>query len=139
MQCAILQPAGSIKAVRGLYPHLDMRDEFYDTRCEKLLLRMPMLSAEIVDEHVKAMAPGVVVTSVYLPSRLDIACSMVQNGRVREFLGEAKEVFPVEMMEVVDSMLVVLIAHGSEDSVVPVVVSERFVEAVERRLPGRNG
>ena len=95
-----------------------MRDEFYNTRCEKLLLRMPMLPAEIVDEHVKAIAPGAVVTSADLPSRLDIACSMVQNGRVVEFLGDGKEVFPVELMEVVDRMPAVLIAHGSEDTVV---------------------
>ena len=137
MQSAIImQPAGSIKAVIGLYPQLDMRDDFYDTRFGKQLLGTPMLRSEIVDEHVKAMAPGAVVTSAYLPSRLDIACSMMQNGRVREFLVEAKEVFPVEMIEVVDSMPAVLIVHGSEDSVVPVAGSKRFVKALKRRLPG---
>ena len=136
MQSAITQPAGSIKAVIGLYPQLDMRDDFYNTKFEKQLLGTPMLPSDIVDEHVKAMAPGAVVTSVYLPSRLDIACSMVQNGRVVEFLGEAKELFPIEMVALVDSMPAVLIAHGSEDTVVPVAGSERFVEALKKRLPG---
>ena len=135
MQSAITQPAGSIKAVIGLYPQLDMRDDFYNTKFEKQLLGMPMLPSEIVDEHVTAMAPGAVVTSVNGPSRLDIACSMLQNGRVVEFLGEAKELFPVEMVALVDSMPAVLIAHGSEDTVVPVAGSQRFVEVLKRRLP----
>ena len=136
MQSAITQPAGSIKAVIGLYPQLDMRDQFYNTTFEKRLFGMLMMRTEIVDAHVAAMAPGPVVTSAYLPSRLDIACSMVQNGRVMEFLGKAKELFPVEMVELVESMPAVLIVHGSEDTVVPVARSKRFVKALKRRLPG---
>ena len=52
-----------------------------------------------------------------------------------EFLGEAKELFPVEMVALVDSMPAVLIVHGSEDTAVPVAGSERFVETLKRRLP----
>lgn len=136
MQSAITQPAGSIKAVIGLYPQLDMRDQFYNTTFEKRLFGMLMMRTEIVDAHVAAMAPGAVMTSAYLPSRLEIACSMVQNGRVMEFLGKAKELFPVEMVELVESMPAVLIVHGSEDTVVPVARSKRFVKALKRRLPG---
>ena len=136
VQSAIIQPAGSIKAVIGLYPQLDMRDDFYNTKFEKRLFGMPMLPTEIVDQHVAAMAPGAVVTSAYPPSRLDIACSMVQNGRVVEFLGDAKELFPVDMVALVDSMPAILIVHGSEDTAVPVAGSKRFVEALKRRLPG---
>lgn len=136
MQSALTQPAGSIKAVIGLYPELDLRDDFFNRKFEKQLFGTPMLRSEIVDEHVAAMAPGAVVTSAYLPSRLDIACSMVQNGRVVEFLGESKELFPAEMVALVESMPAVLIVHGREDSVVPVVGSERFVEALKKKLPG---
>ena len=135
MQSALTQPAGSIKAVIGLYPELDLRDDFFNRKFEKHLFGTPMLPSEIVDEHVAAMAPGAVVTSAYLPSRLDIACSMVQNGRVVEFLGESKELFPAEMVALVESMPAVLIVHGREDPVVPVVGSERFVEALKKKLP----
>ena len=135
MQSAIRQPAGSIKAVIGLYPQLDMRDPFYNTKFEKRLFGMPMLPTEVVDAHVAAMAPGAVVTSAHLPSRLDLACSMVQNGRVTEFLGETKDLFPVEMVALVNSMPAVLILHGSEDSAVQVAGSKRFVEALKERLP----
>ena len=86
-----------------------------------------MLPNEIVDAHVAVMVSGAVVTSAYPPSRLDITCSMVQNGRVVEFLGESKELFPVEMVALVEHMPAVLIVHGSEDSVVPVAGSKGFV------------
>ena len=55
--------------------------------------------------------------------------------RLVEFLGEAKELFPVEMVGLVESMPAVLIVHGSEDTAVPVAGSKRFVEALEKRLP----
>lgn len=135
MQSALTQPAGSIKAVIGLYPELDLRDDFFNRKFEKHLFGTPMLPSEIVDEHVAAMAPGAVVTSAYLPSRLDIACSMVQNGRMVEFFGESKQLFPAEMVALVEGMPAVLIVHGREDSVVPVVGSERFVEALKKNLP----
>ena len=136
MQSALGQPAGSIKAVIGLYPQLDVRDSFYNTKFEKDLFGMPMLPNEVVDAHVAGTAPGSVVTSAYPPSRLDLACSMVQNGRVVEFLGESKELFPVEMVALAETMPAVLIVHGKEDSAVPVVGSERFVEALRKKLPG---
>ena len=136
VQSALTQPAGSIKAVIGLYPQLDMRDPFYNTKFEKLLFGMPMLPAEVVDAHIKAAGPGAVVTSAYLPERLDLVCSIVQNGRVTEFLGESQELFPVEMVTLADAMPAVLIVHGREDSVVPVIGSERFVEALRKKLPG---
>lgn len=136
MQSALTQPAGSIKAVIALYPQLDMRDRFFNAKFEKNLFGMPMLPNEIVDAHIAGMTRGAAVTSAYLPSRLDLACSMVQNGRVLEFLGESKELFPVEMVALAENMPAVLIVHGKDDSVVPVVGSERFVEALKKKLPG---
>ncbi|CAF9940454.1 hypothetical protein IMSHALPRED_002032 [Imshaugia aleurites] len=136
MQSALTQPAGSIKAVIGLYPQLDLRDPFFNTKFEKYLFGMPMLPTGIVDSHVTAMAPGAVVTSAYLPSRLDLTCSMVQNGRFLEFLGESKDLFPVEIVASAEHMPAVLIVHGREDSAVPAVGSERFVEALKKKLPG---
>lgn len=136
IQSALTQPAGSIKAVIGLYPQLDMRDPFYNTKFEKVLFGMPMLSTEILDAHVAATPPGAVVTSAYPPSRLDITCSMVQNGRFLEFLGESKELFPLDMLTLVEHMPAVLIVHGRDDSAMPIGGSERFVEALKKFFPG---
>ena len=60
---------------------------------------------------------------------------MIQNGRMVEFLGESKELFPIEVVALAEDMPAVLILHGREDSIVPVVGSERFVEALTKRLP----
>lgn len=135
MQSALTQPAGSIKAAIGLYPQLDIRDPFFNTEFEKLLFGMPMLPNEILDAHVATLTPGAVMTSAYPPARLDLACAMVQNGRVLEFLGTGEELFPVELVAHAESMPAVLILHGHEDSVVPVAGSLRFVEALKKKLP----
>ena len=90
MQSALTQTAGNIKAVIGLYPQLDMRDPFFNTKFEKVLFGMPMLPTEVLDAHVAARPPGAVVTSAYSPSRLDSTCSMVQNGRLLGFLEKAE-------------------------------------------------
>ena len=135
MQSALRQPANSIKAVIGLYPQLDLRDDFFNTKFEKDILGMPMLPNEIIDAHVAAMAPGVVVTSDSQPSRMELVYSMFQNGRMVEFLGDSKELFPLEMVALAEDMSAVLILHGREDSIVPVVGSERFVGALKKKLP----
>lgn len=71
---------------------------------------------------------------IYLQG-LYIACSMVQNGRMREFLGDPLQLLTVEMMALVDGMPAVLIVHGNEDTVMPVAGSIRFVEALQMSLP----
>lgn len=114
MQSALTQPADSIKAVIGFYPQLDIRDPFFNTWFEKVLLGMPM---------------------AFLPSRLDVPYSMMQNRAV-EFLEERKEGFPVELVALAETMPAVLIMHGSDDSVVSVAGSERFVYALKKKLPG---
>lgn len=137
VQSALTQPAGSIKGVIGLYPQLDMHDPFYTTKFEKHLFGMPMLPTEVVDAHIAATTPGTVVTSALLPFRLDITCSIIQNGRMLEFLGDRKELFPIEMVALAEHMPAVLIVHGKEDSAVPVGGSERFVNALKKKkLPG---
>lgn len=134
IQSALTQPAGSIKAVICHCPMLDIRDPYYSTKLEKPLLGMRMQPIEVMDAHVTTMTPGAVVTSASPPSRSDIMCSMVRNGRLLEFLGESKELLPLEM--VAEHIPATLILHGNEDSAVPVSGSERFVEVVKKKLPG---
>ncbi|MCJ1251764.1 hypothetical protein MMC30_009002 [Trapelia coarctata] len=135
IQSAITQPAGSIKTLVGLYPQLDMRSAFYTTKYEKSIFGMPMLPTDLVDKHIAATEPGTVVTSAIPPSRIDLACAMVQNGRMLEFLGDDRVLFPVEMVKEVESMPPTLILHGRDDSAVPVEGSERFVEAFKGKHP----
>ena len=94
-----------------------------------------MLPAEIVDAHVKATAPGATVTSAIPPDRIDVAVSMVQNGRYLEFLGSDESLFPIELIAKVDQMPPMLVTHGREDSAVPVEESERLVELYRKKHP----
>ena len=134
-QSALTQPAGSIKAAIFLYPQLDLRDPFFNTKFEKPLFGMPMLPNEILDAHIARSTHGAVVTSPEFPVRLDLACAMVQNGRVLEFLGTGEELFPIELVSQAESMPPILILHGSDDSAVPVAGSQRFVDALKKKLP----
>ena len=136
MQSALTQPAGSIKGVICHCPMLDLRDPYYSTKLEKPLLGMRMQPREVMDEHVAAITPGTVVTSAIPPSRSNIMCSMVRNGRLLEFLGQDRELFPLGMVALAKHMPPVLIVHGNEDSAVPVSGSERFVKALKKKLPG---
>ena len=135
MQSALTQPAGSIKGVICHCPMLDLRDPYYSTKLEEPLLGMRMQPPEVLDAHVASMTPGAMVTSASPPSRSDIMCSMVRNGRLLEFFGESKELFPVEMVALAEHMPPTLILHGNEDSAVPGSGSERFVEALKKKLP----
>ena len=136
VQSALTQPAGSIKGVICHCPMLDLRDPYYSTKLEKPLLGMRMLPPDVVDAHVASMTPGAVVTSASPPVRSDIMCSMVRNGRLLEFLGESKELYPVDMVALAKHMPAAFILHGNEDSAVPARGSERFVEALKKKLPG---
>lgn len=135
VQSALTQPVGSINAVVGLYPQLDVGDDFYNKKFTKNPFGIPMLPNELVDTHVASIAPGAVVSSAILPLRLDLACSIIQNGRLIESLGSDEAVLPVKMVGKVDSMPPLLILHGTEDSAVPVAGSERFVDAFKKKHP----
>lgn len=135
VQSALTKSAGSIKAVVGLYPQLDVEDDFYNKKFTKKPFGIPMQPNELVDTHVANIAPGDLVSSAHPPSRIDLACSIIQNGHLVKFLGSDKALFPVEMVANVDGMPPLLILHGKEDSAVPVAGSERFVEAFKKKHP----
>ena len=135
VQSVLTQPAGIFKMLVGLYPQLDMQSDFYNTKFEKTPLSMPMLPTEIVDKHVAATKPGTVVSSADPPTRVDLACSIVQNGRMLEFLGSDEVLFPLEMVGKVGSMPPTLIVHGKEDTTVPLEGSIHFVAALKQKHP----
>ena len=132
MQSALREPAGSIKAVIGLYPQLDMADPFYREKFDKPLFGRPIEPNEFIDEHVATRPHGAVVTNHY---RTDLACSIARNGRIVEFLGEHKELFPVGMVSQAKRMPAVLILHGRDDRTVPVSGSEKFVKELKKVIP----
>ncbi|GME26014.1 hypothetical protein GTA08_BOTSDO08395 [Neofusicoccum parvum] len=94
-----------------------------------------LLDAAIVDEYVAAAArePWRAVSSVTPPGRMEFSIALFQHGRVGELLGPERRLYPVEELERLGRAGVrlppLLVVHGTDDTVVPVRGSERFVEA----------
>ena len=135
IQSALVQPRGHIKALIALYPQVDMRDDHFTRKYEKSLFHQPMLPSSIVDDHLAATAKDAVVSSATPMDRIELACSIVQNGRMLEFLGDDPGLFPIEAVEKVGWFPPILILHGIEDTAVPTVGSKRFVEALKKSCP----
>jgi len=133
VQSGLSQPKGFIKAVIATYPCLDLESSYYSAAYEKSVLGAPTIPEAVLADHLKAMEPGRIVTSVPPPGRLPIALSFVQQGRFPEFLGSDESLYPLKRMEKVDEVPPMLILHGRDDSAVPVEGSVKFVDMAEKR------
>lgn len=128
-----LSYASAIRAVVAAYPMLDLKSAHWTTRYDKTLNGQGMLPASIIDQHLAAMDPEAIVTRAVLPARLGLAVATVQQGRLLEFLGEEQRLFPEEALRNGAALPPLFLFHGAEDTVVPVVGSERFVEMLRGR------
>ena len=131
IQSGMLQPPGSIQTVIAQYPVLDYDSEFFSTAYKKSILGAPQLPRSILDDHLKTMKPGSVVSACNPPdARRSLSTSCVQQGRFLEFLGDDEMVYPMRRVGKVDGESVppMLIIHGKDDSAVPVEGSTKFLE-----------
>jgi acetyl esterase/lipase len=134
-QSAFSQPAGTIKAVIGAYPQVDVRSDWFEKKFEKPILGQPMFPAELVDQHLSSIIPGRVVSSAFPPERMDLAITIIQQGRFSEFLGKEPILFPIERLSQVESVPPMFAFHGRDDSVIPVEGCEKFVEELRKTHP----
>lgn len=133
IQSAITQPTGTIKAVLPTYPMIDMRADHYTKAYDKNILGAPMLPISIVDQYQAQIKPGDVVTENF-PNNQDRAPFMlasVQHGRFGTYLGSEEILYPLETVPRAKHMPYTVVLHGSEDSVVPVEGSEKYVKLVK--------
>lgn len=117
---------------------LDMKSPWFTRHFEKHPLGRPMLPPSFVDDHLAAMKPGELVSSVTPPLRVDLALATVQYGRYPGMLGGDKSVYPMEMLESVKSFPPLFIYHGTDDSAVEVEQTEVFVKKFRKVLPDAN-
>lgn len=89
----------------------------------------------VLDEHLAAMKSGEVLSSVALPGRMPLVMVMGQRGRWAELMGSETAVYPMEVVESVESFPPLFVYHGREDAVLPVEDTVRFVDAVKRVVP----
>lgn len=121
-----LLPPGSIKSVIATYPYIGT-----SPKPVKPIFGAPNIPVEVLANHLNAKKPGHIVTSAFPPERLNLALSMVQQGRFVEFFGSDPRLYPLEVLKEVDTVPFIFILHGTEDTGVPVGTSLEFVDAVK--------
>lgn len=140
LQMALSFPR-EIQACLPIYPVLDYHGEFFTKGPGRLGLNMSGLPAEEYDEHtidahLANTTDGAVVSAAGDEVRNQLARTIVFHGRINEFMGTEKVVFP--FLRVQDGATLpgrVWIMHGKDDSAVPLKGSERFVELVGEKCP----
>jgi acetyl esterase/lipase len=83
----------------------------------------------VLDNHIRAIKPGKIVTSVFPPERLELGSLLTQQSRIIEFFGVHKSLLQIKSVQKVPYLLIL---HKDVDRVIPVQRSIRFKEEAER-------
>lgn len=119
---------------------LDLKTPFYTTAYSKPIVGVPNLPSSVVEEHLSTSQT--VPTEADPPTRLELAFSIVQNGRFLDYLGrDNPDLFPMERIENLSlasgrlELPPLFIFHGEQDSAVPAEGSRKFVSLLRERFP----
>lgn len=130
IQSAFTQPTGLIKAVIATYPGLEIV-RIYD----RPMLGAPTIPKSVLEEYLKSMIPGRIVTSAMPPERLPIALSINQQHRKAEFFGTDDRLYPFKVLEKLEKVPpFLLVIHGEDDSAIPVAESMKFSEILKKKF-----
>ncbi|KAF3010842.1 hypothetical protein E8E13_008872 [Curvularia kusanoi] len=123
LMSGLLQPKGSIRAVLAQYPMTDrLRAE-----PSELFFGVPTPPASVVDEHMRTVKPGVVVSSATPPERAGLSYALSAFGRYLEFFGSDKEMWPVYLVDEKKWLPPTWIVHGDADQAVSIEDCRAFV------------
>ena len=134
IQSGLSQPVGFIKAVIATYPVIDWESEYFTEASEKFIQGVPIPPSSVIENHLKAMQPGTIITSVEPPRRMDLCLSSLQQGRLGEFFGTDESLLPLKRLDKAIYIPYIFILHGRDDSTVPVEGSYKFVEKMRERF-----
>ena len=123
------QAPGFIRAVIAAYPGMGI-----DRSDDRPILGAAAIPKSILEDHLKSMVPGKIVTAADPPARMPIALSITQQKRKAEFLGTDERLFPMKVLEKVDAVPFTFILHGKDDSAVPVDYSIKFADRIKERF-----
>jgi acetyl esterase/lipase len=129
IQSGFYQPAGFIKAVIAAYPGIAV-----GVKRDRPILGAPTVPPHVLEDFLKKIKPGEIVTSAEWPARMQIALSLVQQTRTREFYGEDDRLYPMKVLEKAETMPYTLIIHGEDDTAIPVGTVIAFARAVRGRF-----
>ena len=123
LMSGLLQPRGTIKAILAQYPMTDsLRRE-----PSEAFIDLPSPPASLVDEHMKTVQPGTVVSSCVPPARMDLSYVLSAYGRYLEFFGGDEMMWPLYLIEEKRWLPPTWIHHGDVDTAVSVEDSKAFV------------
>ena len=124
------QPKGVVKAVISMYPEMN---EPVGPR-SKPVLGMPPFATSVIEDHVKAMVPGKIVTAAMPPARFDITMSIVQNDIKDKYLGDDENIYPLRVLAKATDMPYSFVVHGNDDTGVLVAGSIEFAEKAKTKF-----
>ena len=134
IQSALSQPVGFIKAVIATYPIIDWESKYFTEASEKIIQGVPMAPSLVLDNHLKSMRPGHIITSAEPPDRMDLCLISLQQGRLGEFFGTDERLLPLKRLDKAVYIPYIFILHGRDDSAVPIDGSYKFVEKMRERF-----
>lgn len=127
---------------------IDLQSPFYNTVFSKPIIKVSNRDNSLVDHHIRSKPTPVSHCESF--ERLMLAFSVVQNGRLLEFLGKRSidtsisNLFPLERLEDAEdadgqghgsNLPRMFIFHGEQDSAVPVEGSIKFVKTLRVNRP----
>ncbi|RDW82780.1 hypothetical protein BP6252_03892 [Coleophoma cylindrospora] len=134
VQSAISQ-AGKAKAMIAAYPPIDLKIPFFTSAYDRSMVGFPMMPSDIILKHKDTLTKDSICTAASPPDRLDLAFGAIQNGQYVELLGHDPSLFPMERIESASDLPSMFIMHGKDDSAVPYMSSENFVEKMKKLHP----
>jgi acetyl esterase/lipase len=124
-----------VKAIVGVSPMVDLKIPFFTQAYEKNVAGYPALPGNTIEKYMSTLKGGEIVSSATPPDCMDLATSVIQQGKFVEMIGDDTNLFPMERLDLVKEIPPMFMIHGKKDSMVPYRSSEAFVEKMKRTHP----
>ncbi|KAF2149003.1 alpha/beta-hydrolase [Myriangium duriaei CBS 260.36] len=131
-------PKDKISVAVLQYAMLDVGGKHFNENHHKDLFDppVPQLPRETLQRHLDSLKGDEVITEAMPPVRLDLALSVLQQGTVGSLIGTDRRIFPYKLLEErTEDLPPTWVYHGTDDNVVPIDGSEKFVKIVQRKFP----
>jgi alpha-beta hydrolase superfamily lysophospholipase len=134
-----IQPAlthiGKVKAMIGVSLMIDLKIPFFTQVYEKNMVGYPTLPENAIETHMSSLKGRKIVPSATPPDRMDLAISVIQQGKIVEMIENDTNLLPMERLDLVKDIPPMFLIHGKNDSIVPYRSSEAFVEKMRNTHP----
>jgi len=114
---------------------IDLKIPFFTQAYEKNMVGYPTPPGNAIETHMSSLRGEEIVSSAASPDRMDLAISVIQQGKFVEMIGDDTNLFPMERLDLVKEIPPMFIIHGKNDSIVPYRSSEAFVEKMRNIHP----